>query len=263
MLIPYRSRHEEAAAPTAVEVLGGTVCTILAFTALVVGVLAACGTLAAVVGLFKSFFGISPSAMPRAIVAVTCLVAAPILWRVAAGLFHLSPDPRHRMRFSERMRRTMAAAVFEVARRDASSLETHHLLLGLLSTAPNTAVTVLEGIGIDLTKLSTELDAIQPRRREVDARHVPVPREMPGARAVLHWAVQEAEADEQKIVGSEHLLMALAREHFGHAGRVLRDAGADPGAITDALACLRERIRGESLPEMAECDPIEDTSTGA
>jgi hypothetical protein len=259
MLIQYRSRDEEAAAPTAVEVLGGTLCGVLALAAVLFGI-AAAAVLVAVPTSLNSYFG---STVARAMVAVLCFLAAPFLWRYAAMLLQLSPDPRHRMRFSERMRRTMAAAVFEVARRDGSSLETHHLLLGLLSSPPNTAVTVLEGMGIDPTKLSAELDAIEPRRREVDVRHVPVPREMPGARTVLHWAVQEADAADAKIVGTEHLLLALAREHFGHAGRVLRDAGADAGAITDALASLRERCPTGSLPEMIESNDADDTVTGS
>jgi hypothetical protein len=258
MLIPYRSRHEEAAAPSAVEVLGGTLCGVLALAAVIFGLVAAAVSVAMPTSI-NSYFG---STVARAMVAVLCFLAAPFLWRYAAMLLQLSSDPRHRMRFSERMRRTMAAAVAEVARRDASSLETHHLLLGLLSSPPNTALTLLEQVGVDPAKLLGELDAIQPRRREVDVRHVPVPREMPGARAVLHWAVQEAEADEQKIVGTEHLLMALAREHFGHAGRVLRDAGADPGAITDTLASLRERSQGEPLPETAECEKADETIAG-
>lgn len=47
----------------------------------------------------------------------------------------------------------------------------------------------------------------------------------PEARNVLRYAQEETARLGRKIVGSEHMLLALIREEAGVAGRVLKDAG--------------------------------------
>ncbi|MER3458937.1 MAG: hypothetical protein C4309_10200, partial [Chloroflexota bacterium] len=47
----------------------------------------------------------------------------------------------------------------------------------------------------------------------------------PEASNVLRYAQEEAMRLNRKIVGSEHMLLALVREEAGLAGRVLKDAG--------------------------------------
>ncbi len=60
----------------------------------------------------------------------------------------------------------------------------------------------------------------------------------PEASNVLRYAQEEAMRLNRKIVGSEHMLLALVREEMGLAGRVLKDAGLSLEPTRDAVAEL-------------------------
>jgi len=60
----------------------------------------------------------------------------------------------------------------------------------------------------------------------------------PEASNVLRYAQEEAMRLNRKIVGSEHMLLALVREEAGLAGRVLKDAGLNLEPTRDAVAEL-------------------------
>ena len=47
------------------------------------------------------------------------------------------------------------------------------------------------------------------------------------AKRVLHLAHEEAERMQQRMIGSEHVLLGLVEEENGVAGRALRDLGVD------------------------------------
>ena len=60
------------------------------------------------------------------------------------------------------------------------------------------------------------------------------------ARQVLSMAHKEAENMHQDQIGTEHLLMALAQEDGGVAGRVLRELGLETERVREML----ERVSG-------------------
>ncbi|MER3514392.1 MAG: hypothetical protein C4310_08385 [Chloroflexota bacterium] len=60
----------------------------------------------------------------------------------------------------------------------------------------------------------------------------------PEASNVLRYAQEEAMRLNRKIVGSEHMLLALVREEAGLAGRVLKDAGLSLEPTRTAVAEL-------------------------
>jgi hypothetical protein len=114
----------------------------------------------------------------------------------------------------------------------APNVTTGHLLHGLLAEGGNLALQILTAMEIDPATIAVP-DAAEP-----------------GGGDGLRFSTQAANAVELTVaeatglghnyVGCEHLLLGLATEADGQAGRTLRDLGADPRAtrraVTVALA---------------------------
>jgi ATP-dependent Clp protease ATP-binding subunit ClpA len=148
---------------------------------------------------------------------------------------------------------------------------TEHLLLSLLDDPDRRAARLLAGHGVTapwardeverivgrgtpdldaeaLATLGIDLDAVRERvertfgpgalarrrgRRGVCAGgHVPF---TPRAKKVLELSLREAVARGDRSIGSEHVLLGLAREGAGVAARILRSRGVDHGTVAEAL----------------------------
>ena len=57
----------------------------------------------------------------------------------------------------------------------------------------------------------------------------------PRAKKVLELSLREAVARGDRSIGSEHVLLGLAREGDGVAARILRSRGVDRAAVDEAL----------------------------
>jgi ATP-dependent Clp protease ATP-binding subunit ClpA len=148
---------------------------------------------------------------------------------------------------------------------------TEHLLLSLLDDPDRRAARLLAGHGVTvpwareeverivgrgtpdldaeaLATLGIDLDAVRERvertfgpgalarrrgRRGVCAGgHVPF---TPRAKKVLELSLREAVARGDRSIGSEHVLLGLAREGEGVAARILRSRGVDHAIVAEAL----------------------------
>ncbi len=117
------------------------------------------------------------------------------------------------------------------------AIEPEHLLLALIQQQ--------EGVvGPLLAKLGAPADAI---RRQVEAELAKAPKVRgaagaygtPRLRAIFERAQQEAERLRDEYVSTEHLLIAIAQERDGAAGRVLAANGVTAEAIYRALVDVR------------------------
>jgi ATP-dependent Clp protease ATP-binding subunit ClpA len=148
---------------------------------------------------------------------------------------------------------------------------TEHLLLGLLDDRDGRAARILEPYGVDgqwarveverivgrgepdldadaLATLGIDLDAVRERvertfgagalsgsrrcRRGLWRGAVPF---TPRAKKALELSLREAVAMGDGFIGSEHVLLGLAREGDGVAARILRARGVDRAAVRAAL----------------------------
>ena len=130
--------------------------------------------------------------------------------------------------------------------RDAANpvVTTGALLAGMIAEGANLALQVLRSMEVD------------PRR--LVAAAVPVPGgpsfSHPAATAI-EMAVGEATALGHNYVGCEHLLIGLAAEPDGAAGRVLRAAGVDGKAARRAVSAALagySHLRAQAGPGAAE-----------
>jgi ATP-dependent Clp protease ATP-binding subunit ClpA len=147
---------------------------------------------------------------------------------------------------------------------------TEHLLLALLDDPDRRAARLLHAHGVTapwargeverivgrgspdldaeaLATLGIDLDAVRERvertfgpgalarrhgRRMGFSGHVPF---TPRAKKVLELSLREAVARGDRSIGSEHVLLGLAREGDGVAAGILRSRGVDRAAVDEAL----------------------------
>jgi len=131
--------------------------------------------------------------------------------------------------FTEKAKSAVVAAPKEARRLGSAQADTEHLLLGILKQEDSGAAAILERLEVDLELLGQEVEA----QSETSAQYpiegnVPL---SPRAKHVLQMALSEAKTLHHNYIGTEHILLALAREAHGLAARILRDFGVDADMI--------------------------------
>jgi ATP-dependent Clp protease ATP-binding subunit ClpC len=111
---------------------------------------------------------------------------------------------------------------------------TEHLLLGLLREEEGLGARVLESLGVSLKAAREQVEGIIGIGDEVTPGQVPF---TPRAKKVLELSLREARSLNHNYIGTEHILLGIARENDGVAMRILLDFGADA-----------DKIRGEVIP---------------
>jgi ATP-dependent Clp protease ATP-binding subunit ClpC len=161
------------------------------------------------------------------------------------GLVHYQPvwmPSRFMNRFTPGAQRALSLAREEAQGLHHDYIGTEHLLLGLLREGEGIAAEVLHQLWIEVDQVRQALVYIlthhvpdQPAPVSAAGRRGATPDEpaafpdaglTPRARTVLSLAVDEAQRLHQDYVGTEHLLLALAREGEGLAAGILRTFGA-------------------------------------
>lgn len=102
-----------------------------------------------------------------------------------------------------------------------------HVLLGLLKLGQGVAVSVIQNAGIDIEKLSAQIEqSMTPGTNEGSMGSLPL---TPRVRRLLERAGQEAKELRHTYVGTEHLLLAILRDEDGLASHALTEAGLTYG----------------------------------
>ncbi|GAA4494543.1 hypothetical protein GCM10023191_033930 [Actinoallomurus oryzae] len=129
--------------------------------------------------------------------------------------------------FTERARTTLRLAVRQAREQGAPEVGTEHLLGGLLGEGGNLGLQVLRVLEIQPDQLTRELARVAPAATVEEAgRRFSAP-----AANALELTATEAIGMQHNYIGCEHLLVALALEPDGTAGKVLRSLGADARAV--------------------------------
>src|SRR5262245_739088 len=128
-------------------------------------------------------------------------------------------------RFSDRARKIMALAHQEALRLDHDFIGTEHILLGILAERGCVGASVLQNLGVDLSKARKAVEKLLragPRPRSHGELE-----QTPRTKRVIQLANEEARALNHTHVGSEHLLLGLIREEHGVAAQVLVSFGLE------------------------------------
>jgi hypothetical protein len=155
-------------------------------------------------------------------------------------------------RFTDRARRVLVLAQQEALGLGHGYIGTEHLLLGLLAEKEGVAAKALESLGVDIAALRAKLGkAVGPSGTEPTGSPPLTPR----AKKVLELALREALGMGHQYIGTEHLLLGIAREGSGTAVQVLTQLGAPPERVRPAVTSLlggpatlsTERVTGTLL----------------
>jgi ATP-dependent Clp protease ATP-binding subunit ClpC len=144
-------------------------------------------------------------------------------------------------RFSERARQVVVMAQEEARALRHNYIGTEHLLLGLLREDSGVAAQVLESLGVTVEEVRAQVAEIVGEGDEVTTGQIPF---TPRAKKVLELSLREALSLGHNYIGTEHLLLGLARENDGVAARILLDFGANAETIWHRVTAVLASERG-------------------
>ena len=131
-------------------------------------------------------------------------------------------------RFTGRARQVAVFAQEEARALRHDYIGTEHLLLGLLREEEGLAARVLESLDITVERVRGQVVRIVGSGEAVTSGQIPF---TPRAKKVLEMALREALSLGHNYIGTEHILLAIARENEGVASRILLDFDADAERI--------------------------------
>jgi Clp amino terminal domain, pathogenicity island component len=140
-------------------------------------------------------------------------------------------------RFGPDARRAVVEAQKAARKLGHDHVDTEHLLLGILAAGPDAAgATMLARYGVTTGGVEKEVVSIVGRGTGAPAGHIPF---SAGAKKVLELSLREALSLGSKRIGSEHLLLALARERKGTAVTLLEQHGIEHAQVVASVLELQ------------------------
>ena len=136
-------------------------------------------------------------------------------------------------RYTESARRALFFSRYEVSELGAASIETDHLLLGVLREAKGVVGRVLAESHVSSEEIRREV-ASRARLREKVATSVEIPFAEP-TRLALNFAAEEADLLKHTYIGPEHLLLGLLRLEGSSATTTLESLGMRLDAVRSAV----------------------------
>jgi ATP-dependent Clp protease ATP-binding subunit ClpC len=136
-------------------------------------------------------------------------------------------------RYTERARRVLFFARFEASQLGNISIETEHLLLGLIREKKGLANQVLAS-HVPLEDIRKDIEG-----RTAFRENVPTSVEIPfsaDTKRVLQYAADEADRLLHNYIGTEHLLLGLLREESSVANSILREHGFDLASVRTEIS---------------------------
>ncbi|MEP0762561.1 MAG: ATP-dependent Clp protease ATP-binding subunit [Chloroflexota bacterium] len=131
-------------------------------------------------------------------------------------------------RFTQRARRVLSLAQEEAERMQHSHIGTEHLLLGLMREEGGVAGKVLREMGLQPDRVEQIIERLTLANRRPGVTRMDL---APATKKVLELAVDEARRMGHHYIGTEHLLLGLARTNDGVAVEVLRELKINPDEI--------------------------------
>ena len=150
--------------------------------------------------------------------------------------------------FAEQGRRIVVLAQDEARYFDHNYIGTEHLLLGVIREEEGIAARTLDALGVRLDEAREQVESIVGYgERAMGPQTLLTPR----SKKILQLAEREALQLGHAHVGTEHILIGLARESEGVAARVLLNLDVDPDAV-------RREVVGRLLDAEDETDPFDE-----
>src|SRR5262252_2218893 len=136
-------------------------------------------------------------------------------------------------RYTERARRVIFFARYEASQFGSTTIETEHLLLGLIREDKNLTNRFLRNHS-SIESIRKEIEGRTTIREKVSTSiDLPLSNE---CKRILAYAAEEAERLNHRHIGTEHLLLGILREEKCVAAEILHERGLRLVAIREELA---------------------------
>ncbi len=157
-------------------------------------------------------------------------------------------------RYTERARRVLFFARYEASQLGSISIETEHLLLGLIREGKGLTSRLFARSHLSLESVRKEIEGRAAFREKVSTSvEIPFSAE---TKRVLAFAADEADRLLHNYIGTEHLLLGILREERSVAASILVERGMRlPGVRDDLVQLLNEKTtltRARETPLLAE-----------
>jgi len=157
-------------------------------------------------------------------------------------------------RYTERARRVIFFARYEASQLGSPSIESEHLLLGLIREGKGLTSRLFGKSQLSTEDIRKEIEEGSPYREKVSTS-VDIPLS-PESKRVLGYAAEEAERMLHNYIGTEHILLGLLREEPSAAARILGEKGMKlPAVRQDIVEIVNEKgatARGKETPLLSE-----------
>ncbi len=157
-------------------------------------------------------------------------------------------------RYTERARRVLFFARYEASQLGSVSIETEHLLLGLIREGKGLTSRIFARSHLSLEAIRKEIEGRTVFREKVSTSvEIPFSAE---TKRVLQFAAEEADRLSHNYIGTEHLLLGILREEQSVAATILMEKGMRLATVReDIVALLNEKTtmtRVKETPLLAE-----------
>ena len=157
-------------------------------------------------------------------------------------------------RYTERARRVLFFARYEASQLGSISIETEHLLLGLIREGKGLTSRIFTRSHLSLEGIRKEIEGRTVFREKVSTSvEIPIATE---TKRVLQFAAEEADRLLHNYVGTEHVLLGILREERCVAASILVEKGMRLSTVReDIVQLLNEKTtltRVKETPLLAE-----------
>ena len=155
-------------------------------------------------------------------------------------------------RYTERARRVLFFARYEASEFGSLSIETEHVLLGLVREGKGLTSRLLAPFSISLDGIRSEIAG-----RTVAHDKIPASVEIPftgQTMRILQYAAEEADRLMHSYIGTEHLLLGILREERCLAATILTQKGMRLDRLrSEIVDLLSERDTPQPISESTVC----------
>src|SRR5918912_1306600 len=157
-------------------------------------------------------------------------------------------------RYTERARRVLFFSRYEASQLGSISIETEHLLLGLIREGKGLTSRIFARSHLSLENIRKEIEGRTVFREKVSTSvEIPFSAE---PKRVLQFAAEEADRLLHNYIGTEHLLLGILREERSVAATILMEKGMRLNTVReDIVQLLNEKTtltRVKETPLLAE-----------
>jgi len=161
-------------------------------------------------------------------------------------------------KFTQKAKRVLSLAQLEAERYKTEKISIEHLLLGLMIEKGTIANRVLEDLGVSVSSVRKVIE--EERKSEEEPKTYSLAEE---TKNLLERALEEAKLSNASIVGTEHILLAMAADENSTGMQVLLSLGVTPEQIRRQTKRVLKNAKDELEENVDTAPPKKESEAPA